>query len=188
MPGGWGAVAQTLGAEFRLLITGSRHWEHPGSVERVLRFYLRQAVHNGHRLVVTQGKAYRGADATADAWAEHAVRCGWAVTNDPHPADWSRCSSEWCTPGHQARRPSGRMYCPRAGHARNQVMVDTRPHAWVAFWRAGSSGTKDCRARATAANIPGLTIVWGQRHDVTEQWLIDRAPLAHLTLVGGSVA
>jgi len=180
-------VAQALGAEFRLLITGSREWEHTRSVEQVLRWYLRLAVHNGCRLVVTQGRAYRGADAIADAWANHAVRAGWAVVNDPHPADWATCTSDRCTPGHQVRRPSGRLYCPYAGHARNQVMVDTRPHACVAFWRAGSSGTKDCRARVIAAGIPELSIVWGQRDEVHSGWLDSRAPVAHLA-PGGRLA
>lgn len=176
----------TLGAPFRLLVTGSRKWDHQQSVEQVLRYYLRHAVHNGYRLVVIEGEAREGADWIANNWARHAVRVGWAVTHEPHPAKWSVCSYERCTPGHQVRRPSGRLYCPYAGFARNQQMVDTRPHACVAFWRAGSSGTRDCRARVADAGIPELTLYWGQRDEVNAGWLASRAPLAHLS--GGSDA
>jgi len=179
-------VATDLGPDFRLLVTGSRNWDHRRSIEQVLRYYLRQAVHNGHRLVVTQGEAVAGADKTTNDWAEHAMRVGWAVLNDPHPARWSVCSHERCRPGHQIRRPSGTYYCPYAGFVRNQVMVDTRPHVCVAFWRAGSSGTRDCRTRALDAGIPVLTVHWGDRDGVDAAWLAEQAPLAHL--VGGTDA
>lgn len=173
--------------DFRLLITGSREWDHYRSVEQVLRYYLRVAVHHDHRLVVVQGEADQGADDIADRWARQAERHGWPVVNEPHPARWAVCSHERCTPGHQIRRPSGRLYCPYAGFARNQEMVDSHPHACVAFWRAGSSGTRDCRTRAIAAGIPELSIVWGQRDDVHVDWLKSRAPLAHLERGAGAV-
>lgn len=169
------------GMPFRLLTTGSRQWTHPRSVDRVLRYYLRQVARHDSHLVVVQGRAYRGADSLAHEWAEHAVRLGWPVVNEPHPADWATCAFERCTPGHRLARPSGRLYCPYAGFARNQEMVDTRPHACVSFWRAGSSGTRDCRARAIAANIPELAILWAQRDNLDDHWLDGRAPLAHLT-------
>lgn len=176
-----------FGPDFRLLVTGSRKWDHARSVEQVLQFYLRHAVHGGHRLVVVQGDAERGADRIAGDWARHAERVGWAAVNEPHPAQWSVCSYERCKPGHQIRRPSGRLYCPYAGFARNQAMVDSRPHACVAFWRAGSSGTRDCRGRARDAGIPELTVYWGDCDDVSEAWLLSRAPLAPLR-AGGSDA
>lgn len=173
-------MASELGAPFRLLITGSRKWTDTRSVEQVLRYYLRRAVHSGYRLVVVQGEALEGADRIASDWATHAERVGWAVTNEAHPAQWSVCSHERCHPGHQIRRPSGRLYCPYAGFARNQRMVDSRPDACVAFWRAGSSGTRDCRARVADAQIPELTLYWSQRDSIGAEWLEGRAPLAHL--------
>lgn len=169
------------GDPFRLLITGSRKWDHSQSVDRVLRYYLRQAVHHGGHLVVVQGRAYQGADNLAHLWAEHAGRRGWPVVNEPHPAVWTACASERCTPGHQLRRPSGQLYCPYAGFVRNQQMIDSRPHACVAFWRAGSSGTRDCRVRAIDAGIPELAVLWAQRDHLDDSWLDGRAPLAHLT-------
>ena len=173
-------MASELGAPFRLLITGSRRWDHTRSIEQILRYYLRHAVHSGYRLVVVQGEAMAGADRIASDWANYAQRSGWAVTNESHPAEWGRCSHEKCTPGHQVRRPSGRLYCPYAGFARNKLMVDTRPDACVAFWRAGSSGTRDCRARVAEAQIPEATLYWAQRDLAGPQWLDGRMPLARL--------
>lgn len=56
---------------------------------------------------------------------------------EPHPADWSRGK--------------------RAGHDRNQLMVDLGADAVLAFPTRSSRGTYDCAARVERA---GITLWW----------------------------
>ncbi len=49
-------------------------------------------------------------------------------------------------------RPGG-TYNPRAGHERNQAMIDEKPDKVISFWNGSSTGTKDCMDRAFAAGI-----------------------------------
>jgi hypothetical protein len=115
----------------------------------------RQAHSKGGRLTVVHGKAARGGDDLAASWVAKRRREGWPVGQEAHPAVWrGPCRLELeCKPGHRQQHPSGADYCPRAGHYRNQDMVDLGALACVGFWRNGSSGTRDCLERAEAAHI-----------------------------------
>lgn len=162
----------------RLLVTGSRDWDHLDSINAVLAHYARQADWHGGRLVVVHGDAARGADALAAAWIAKRAREGWPVSQESHPADWrGPCRLDLdCKPGHRKTQPSGGDYCPRAGHHRNQAMVDAGAAVCVGFWRNGSSGTRDCLGRAEKAGIPLLRVTWGERELVAPGWLAQNAP------------
>jgi hypothetical protein len=159
----------------RLLITGSRDWDHHPSVDEVLAYYTRQAHYLGGRLKVAHGKATRGGDDLAAAWVKLRNRNGWPVDQEPHSAHWSAPCPPECPPGHRQRK-DGREWCPRAGHRRNQEMVDRGALACVGFWRNGSSGTRDCLERAEKAGIRCLKITWQERELVTQEWLAEHAP------------
>ena len=169
--------------DYRLLITGSRNWDHPESVFAVLSHYCREAHALGGRLVVVHGKAHKGGDNLAAAWATRWGNRGYPVIQEAHPARWGDpCvydGTEPCQPGHRQRHKNGPGdYCPMAGHRRNQHMVDTRPLVTAAFWRAGSSGTKDCIRRAEAAGIPVTKVLWAERNlALAPEWLLEHAKL-----------
>ena len=163
----------------RLLVTGSREWVHAPSVAETLSFYTRLAFEHGSRLEVVHGAASAGADALAASWVARWSRRGWPVSADPHPANWSGpCGPPpGCRPGHRPQRKGGGgEYCPYAGHRRNGLMIESGIHACAAFWRNGSSGTKDCFERAERAGFKPLKILWADRENVDSAWLVERAP------------
>lgn len=160
----------------RLLVTGSREWDHLASVAEVLAYYTRQAHALHHRLTVVHGKAHGGADMLAAAWVHRWGGRGWPVREEPYPANWGADCVPECSPHHRQRRGDGSEYCPYAGFRRNQQMVDTRPDLCVGFWRNSSSGTRDCIRRAEKAGIPVLKVLWQQREGVHTAWLGQNAP------------
>ena len=123
----------------RILITGSRGWVDVDTI----RIALAQEawVSNGDAVVV-HGTAH-GADQLA---SRQATLMGLAV--EEHPADWSGPCDSKCPPGHRGD------YCPRAGHRRNQKMVDLGADVLLAFILDQSRGASDCAKRAEAAGIP----------------------------------
>lgn len=112
----------------RILVTGSRDWPDPATVETAIESYLDDA--GALDVVIVHGGCPTGADAFADAYAR---RMGWTV--EVHPADWAR-------------------YGKGAGPVRNQEMVDAGAAVCLAFVMPDSRGTRDCMGRATAAGIP----------------------------------
>lgn len=104
--------------------------------------------------------AARGVDSLA---AELCTTYGWQVV--AMPAEWQRCSPDvpedlgGCPPRpHLRTRRSGGVYCPNAGPARNQRMVDREPRAELAVCfplvgSRGRSGTWDLAYRAADAGI-----------------------------------
>lgn len=116
----------------RVLITGSRDWDDEDQIAVAIYY---QAASKGllpHEVTVVEGEA-RGADKLSRKVAEDA---GMIV--EPHPARWADF--------HKA-----------AGPIRNQEMVDAGADVALAFYMAGSKGTRDCIERIKAAKIP-LTI------------------------------
>lgn len=174
----------------RLLVTGSRDWGNPddpasmaqarAAIDAVLGHYVLQAHMLGApRLTVVHGSANKGADHLAYLWVKQRQRNGWPVDQEPHPAHWAAPCVPECKPNHRHRYPSGAGdYCPYAGHRRNQAMVDLGARVCVGFWRAGSSGTKDCLERADKAGIAAFRVMWADRESVLEQsWLDANAPM-----------
>jgi hypothetical protein len=112
----------------RLLVTGSRDWNHLGVMIGALVQAWRDLGKPSHPVLV------HGAARGADSMAAQLWRL-WGWPTDPHPADWDR---------------HGR----KAGPIRNQEMVDAGADLCVAFPLRGSVGTWDCVRRARAAGIP----------------------------------
>ena len=113
---------------FRLLVTGSRTWDDPTTIEHALAVIL--ARHPGGVLLV-HGACPRGADAIAAAYAARTP--GYQI--EAHPADWHR-------------------YGRAAGHRRNAEMITLGTDGCVAFIRADSPGSTATVRLAEAAGIP----------------------------------
>ncbi len=63
----------------RLLVTGSRKWDHLPSIGSTLEHFTHAAFQLGSRLTVVHGAAVSGADAIAASWASTRNRNGWPV-------------------------------------------------------------------------------------------------------------
>jgi hypothetical protein len=120
-------------APYRVLVTGSRHWQSPVD-RKILRDAL-DAILAGHpRMTLVHGACPRGADLLAARWAEDRIRQGEHVTVEAHAADWDR-------------------YRRHAGYRRNADMVDLGADLCMAFIRDGSRGATHCAGLAEKAGI-----------------------------------
>ncbi len=113
---------------FRLLVTGSRTWDDPRTIEQALAVILGR--HPGG-VVLVHGACPRGADAIAAAYAARTP--GYQI--EAHPADWHR-------------------YGRAAGHRRNAEMITLAADGCVAFIRDASPGSTTTVRLAEAAGIP----------------------------------
>lgn len=161
----------TAGTSRRVLVTGSRGWRWPGTISEALDEQHAVLPPAATMTVVVgydpQRRRPRGTDRHAYEWAHHHElfpRPQRAqVVVETHPADWGMCGVG-CMIGDQAhRRAAARAeqqgrepWCPRAGHRRNQQMVDSRPDVVLAFCLDDSPGTIDCIERARRARLPVL--------------------------------
>lgn len=126
--------------DFRVLVTGSRHFDRSMVVDGVL-----DEVYEGlcgrmpghHMLTVVHGKRHTGADYFANLWVRARQQSGKQVTADPHPADWAK-------------------YGNSAGPRRNSEMVASGALLCLAFFQVDRpcDGTTDCSNKAKAAGIP----------------------------------
>lgn len=114
----------------RILVTGGRDWDDADLIEHAIIHGTGQE--NYDYVTLVHGDA-PGADTIAAGVAEK-----YGIITEPHPADWKN--------KHRA-----------AGPIRNQEMVDCGADIALAFYMAGSKGTKDCMRRIAKAKIP-LTI------------------------------
>jgi hypothetical protein len=126
----------------RILVTGSREFTDLRVVQDALL-----AVTAGHRgpHTLVHGAA-KGADTLA---AIVAGRLGWTV--EPHPALWDVHDMD-CPDWHH-EQPK----CRRAGHRRNEEMVDLGADIVCAFYKRGAAnkGTAGC---VKAAGQAGITV------------------------------
>lgn len=159
-----------------LLVTGSRKFADPGTVNRCLDMCMRPAARLGLAVHVWHGKCEKGPDAYADAWAVKA-QTTWQAKHPAvpcpvelrrFPAQWQDPCREQCHHGPRGQRWDGTSYCQMAGFYRNQDMIDAAvqvsPVVVIGFWRGGSSGTRDCLDRAKTAGLPIATVTWERRH------------------------
>lgn len=123
----------------RVIVSGARETT-AGQVAFVMDKLTRVIVpwmHDGHTVVVVEGRCHKGGvDLAAQRWAEAAKQEGWSVENEGHPADW---------------KARGRT----AGMIRNGEMVALGAAMVIAFPNRASSGTWDRLKQAAKAGIPG---------------------------------
>lgn len=116
----------------RLLVTGSREWANRTIIADALIEgwrELRDGGEVGGGVVLVHGDC-RGADRiAASIWR------GVGLRLEPHPARWLE-------------------FGRRAGHVRNQAMVDCGADLCLAFILNGSPGATMCATMAVAAGIP----------------------------------
>jgi hypothetical protein len=127
----------------RLLITGSRTWDHASSITHVIQAALKTASGLGEILTVVHGGAY-GADAIAGSSTRRGFRDGWPIREEAHRAEWER-------------------YGKRAGMIRNQAMVNLGADLAAAFIRDHSRGATHCLRLIEAAGIPVVVVRWEDR-------------------------
>lgn len=120
-----------LTTRHRILITGSRSWNDPGTIESAISLYM--VVHGNIPYTVIHGGA-NGADMMADYAAEVLRAAGWDVAVEEHLADWDA---------------HGRA----AGVLRNQAMVDMGADIVLAFIRNASPGATHCLKSARDAGL-----------------------------------
>lgn len=125
----------------RILVTGSRDFTDIGVVHQAL-LEVTAGQHPTHTLV--HGAA-RGADTLAAVVAD---KLGWTI--EPHRALWNVHDMECPEWHHDQPR------CRRAGHRRNEEMVDLGADIVCAFYKRGAAnkGTAGCVKLAGQAGIP----------------------------------
>lgn len=116
----------------RVLVTGSRDWQEwlPiwETIEDVALGYW------GSEVVVVHGACPSGADKFASEWCQKSIELHWNVTEEPHPADWTR-------------------YGKSAGFRRNAEMVNLGADLCLAFIRNNSKGATMTAELAQKAGI-----------------------------------
>jgi hypothetical protein len=150
----------------RLLITGSRTWDHLGSINHVISKLCREATALGENLTVVHGGA-NGADRLASEIVRARRTAAWPVEEEPYritPAQWAAPCRKNCPTGHRRQRAKGEgTYCPAVGMRRNEHMIRQDIDVCVAFLRGDSPGTRGCIAAAQRAGIPTTVIRWEDR-------------------------
>jgi hypothetical protein len=135
--------------EYRILITGSRHFGNLALLTFELAFAIGESGAHRDEIVVVHGGA-QGADMMAASLADH-----YGCRTEEHRADWEAPCRPSCQRGHRRKRRDGSTFCPAAGNYRNQEMVDAGAAVVLAFFQHGAAntGTSDCVRRAEAAGI-----------------------------------
>lgn len=133
--------------KFRVLVTGSRDWPdmHEHFIWADLTMLLKDP--DIRVLTVVWGKNPNGADAMVErwcnAWEPLAGYLGKDVVPEPHPAAWN-------------------VFGKRAGHLRNEEMVERGADLCLAYPLGISPGTRGCMALASTAEIP----IWNRTADL----------------------
>lgn len=141
-----------------VLVTGSRDYQNRLELYEILR----RIYEHYNQIAIVVGDCPTGADLFAREWAESTKGEVYLRVFD---ADWRRKCDENCYHRSGFKYIDGILvpYCPRAGHLRNQEMVDFITDLRVeyskviclAFYKFGSAnkGTSDCVRRARKARI-----------------------------------
>lgn len=140
-----------------IIVTGGRWFNDTTAVHGYISYLMGRYQED---LVIIQGGA-PGADTIAKEFCETT-----SIPVETYEADWEHCGPE-CPPVHMKANSRGSLYCPTAGHRRNQAMLDALPRAArdasqpsggvVAFIDRkleDSRGTNDMVKRANEASVP----------------------------------
>lgn len=153
-------TALTAVRTYRVLVTGSRALDTPELLHWALTDTWHDITQLGGRMLVVQGACYPRKDTagrrpmrSAD-WLAHLWCQANGVPDEEHPSDWGTCTPLCPDTPHLRYRADGTPYCPVAGCARNQHMVDLGADVCIACPVGRSPGTRDCIRRARAAGIP----------------------------------
>jgi hypothetical protein len=144
---------------YRVLVTDSRSWTNVSAIEYALVDVWHDATQLGGSITVVHGACYppknrAGKRPIKSADFIAALCCAaYDIPMEAHPAAWGDCTSMCPNRPHVRTRADGTPYCPLAGHARNQSMVDAGAHLVLAFPAGAATGTRDCMRRAAAAGI-----------------------------------
>ncbi|MEO3922676.1 DUF2493 domain-containing protein [Micromonosporaceae bacterium B7E4] len=134
---------------FRVIVTGSRSWKDFDAVTTALDEMARAARQAGYSGVTVVHGGAKGADTSAGLWASDRARCGWPVVAEVYAV----AGEDW------------RRHGQRAGHLRNQRMVELGADVCLAFQNPcesekcrrprphGTHGTADCIERCEAEGI-----------------------------------
>ncbi|WP_433434543.1 hypothetical protein [Nonomuraea sp. CA-141351] len=117
----------------RVIVTGSRDWDKPGTVWLALQAAYWEAWRHGERLDVARGDCPTGADVHAGLWVAAARRAGLDVAEHVYRADWS--------------------IGPAGGPRRNKAMVADGGDKVLAFHKDNSKGTASTIRFAHQAGI-----------------------------------
>lgn len=130
-------TAVKTASDFRVIVTGSRHWSERTIIEGSLSIV---AAFVPGFLVVVHGWCPTGADKMADDWAlaEHSLDKAVRLPE--------RFKANWGIEGNQA------------GGIRNQRMVNAGADLCLGFPLPGSVGTFDCMRRAQQAGITTINM------------------------------
>lgn len=118
--------------KFRVMVTGSRDWNDPDTLQKMLDWVTIQ--HDPWDVTVVSGHCPTGADKMAE---DLAVYRGWAV--EEHPADWGR-------------------YGRAAGFRRNTEMAHSGIDLCVGFVLDKSKGTLHAIGEAIEAEVDTLVL------------------------------
>lgn|GEM_PF-1924500 len=144
---------------YRILVTGARAFTDIQALADAVLDVWHDAVTLGGSIVLVHGACYpakgrngKRPNKSAD-WLAHLIAVAYGIPDEPHPADWAACSPICPDKPHRKTRRDGTVYCPLAGHWRNQHMVDLGAYLCLAAPVGASTGTRDCMRRARAAGI-----------------------------------
>jgi hypothetical protein len=114
---------------YRVLLTGSRTWDKPQVIRRMLDQKRTTAEAQGYTFVLVHGGCPLGADEIGHQWAKDTD-----TAVEVFPADW-------------------KLHGRSAGHIRNSAMIDTRPDEVIGFLRDDSRGTGGCLREARSRGL-----------------------------------
>lgn len=124
----------------RLVVTGGRNFTFRDSI-----FAALDHLHNLYPIISLREGGASGVDRICGEWAE--LR---GIEHESCPADWSNIS----VPGAVVKYGKQGAYNARAGHDRNQSMLDAFPLPTYGISFPGGSGTADMTKRMKDAGIP----------------------------------
>jgi len=125
----------------RIIVTGSRDWGDPRSVEYALDTVYHLCSVMQAKLTLVHGACPTGADRVAQDWYDRRSRnWGFHAECERHPANWNQ-------------------YGKAAGPKRNLKMLDAGADLVLAFWDGKSPGTGHMIRMAEMRSIPVLVKV-----------------------------